>query len=73
MNLEFITIEDGRECLVLDEFDYNNKKYIILVNSINKTDFIIREIVNDEIKGIESETILQKVLFYYFDKVVKKD
>ena len=40
--LEFVTLENGNEYIILDEIDDNGIKYLYLVNSGNSSDFAIR-------------------------------
>ncbi len=71
MDVTFIKLEDGRDCILLDEFNYNNIKYAILVNSLDKDDFILRKIINDNLVGLENEEEFQKVFMYYFNTRIK--
>ena len=72
MDLKFITIEDGRQCIILDEFLFEEKKYVVLVNAMNDKDFIIRELINDQLVGLEDETQLQNILLYYCQNINKE-
>ena len=69
MILNFVTLEDNRECVLLDEISFNNEKYAILVNALNKDDYIIRKIVGEELIGLENEEELQQVLFAYLNSI----
>lgn len=71
MNLTFITLEDNRECILLDEFKYKNDTYVILINSLDKEDYIIRKIVNNELIGLDNEEHFQKVFSHYFNSRMK--
>ena len=71
MNTTFITLEDNRECILLDEFIFENDKYVILVNSLDKDDFIVRKIINNELVGLDNEEHFKKVFLYYFNNRVK--
>lgn len=71
MNTTFITLEDNRECILLDEFTFENDKYVILVNSLDKDDFIVRKIINNELVGLDNEEHFKKVFLYYFNNRVK--
>lgn len=67
MDLTFIKIEDGRDCILLDEFTFDNNKYVVLVNSLNKDDFIVKKISNNDLIGLDNEEELKKVLWHYLD------
>ena len=69
--VSFIKLEDGRECILLDEFTYDNDKYVLLINSKKNDDYIIRKIFNDELIGLDSEEQLNKVLIYYLKNNMK--
>lgn len=72
MNVEVVTLEDNRECIILDEFTLDNNKYVILVNTLNKDDFIFRKINNNKLIGLTNEDEFKKV-FLYFSKInIKK-
>lgn len=71
MNTTFITLEDNRECILLDEFTFENDKYVILVNSLDKDDFIVRKIINNELVGLDNEEHFKKVFLYYFNNRIK--
>lgn len=66
MDLEFVKIENGKEFLVLDEYVYENNTYVIMVNVIDKFDFLVRKVINNDLIGLENERELQNVLFSYF-------
>lgn len=65
MEKELIVIEDGRECIILNEYCFDEKKYLLLVNMKDSNDFIIRKKVNNEIIGLddqlEFESIIKKI------------
>ena len=71
MNTTFITLEDNRECILLDEFTFENDKYVILVNALDKDDFIVRKIINNELVGLDNEEHFKKVFLYYFNNRIK--
>jgi len=71
MNTTFVTLEDNRDCILLDEFTFENDKYIILVNSLDKDDFIVRKIINNELVGLDNEAHFKKIFLYYFNNRVK--
>lgn len=53
--LELVTLEDNKVCIVLNEIEIDNIKYVYLVNSQDKTDYIIRKEINDELIGLDNE------------------
>ena len=63
----FVTLEDGRECIILDEFIYQEQPYVLLINSKNKNDYIIRKVVEDELVGLIDENEFNNVLNFYFN------
>lgn len=65
MNLTFVKLEDDKECILLDQFEFENKKYVVLVNSEDENDFIVRQVINDELVGLESKEQFDKVYMYY--------
>jgi len=58
--IEYITIEDGRECIVLKEFEHKGKNYVVLVNSMNRNDYILRKIENNKLIGLKDEQEFQE-------------
>jgi len=58
--IEYITIEDGRECIVLKEFEHKGKDYVVLVNSMNRNDYILRKIENNKLIGLKDEQEFQE-------------
>jgi len=60
-----IKLENNKEYILLDEFTYNNEQYVVLVNTLDKTDFVIRQVLNDELIGLKDEAHFQKVFMAY--------
>jgi len=58
--IEYIIIEDGRECIVLKEFEHKGKNYVVLVNSMNRNDYILRKIENNKLIGLKDEQEFQE-------------
>ena len=50
MNLDFVTLEDGINYLIFEQIDYNNIKYLYLVNENDKDDFCIRKVIIEDEK-----------------------
>lgn len=73
MNITVVKLEDNKECIVLDEFLYENNKYVILVNCANRQDFIVRKVENNDLVGLDNEEHFQKVFLYYLDNRLKRD
>lgn len=67
--LEFVTLENGNEYIILDEIDDNGIKYLYLVNSGNSSDFAIRKEFGNELIGLDNKAELNRVL----DVFVKKN
>jgi len=59
--IEYITIEDGRECIVLKEFEHKGKDYVVLVNSMNRNDYILRKVVDNKLMGLKDEKEFKEV------------
>jgi len=70
--IEYVTIEDGRECIVLKEFLHQGNMYVVLVNSMNRNDYIVRKIVNNKLIGLENEDEFKEV-FSSFVKEIKME
>lgn len=57
MKLNFVTLENGNDYLIIEEKIYNNIKYLYLVNENDDKDFCIRKVVLDN--GIEKIIALE--------------
>lgn len=44
--VNIITLDDGKDCMVTDELVINNVKYLLLTNEDDVADFCIRKINN---------------------------
>lgn len=66
MKLNFVTLENGIEYLVMQEVKYNDVKYIYLVNTNDDNDFCIRKVVvenNEELlSALDSDNELKLAL-----------
>lgn len=71
MDLNYITLENNKEYILLDEFLYNNSKYVVLVNSVDNEDYVLRQVIANELVGLENEEQFKEVFMYYFS--MKKD
>jgi len=71
MNLNCITLENNKEYILLDEFIYGNDKYAVLVNSLDSEDYVLRQVIGNELVGLENEDHFKQVFMYYFN--MKKD
>ena len=67
MELTFVKLEDNRECIILNEIFYNDTKYVFLVNSLDKDDFIIRKVLENKLVGIENENELKEIFNRYLE------
>ena len=47
MKLNFVTLENGIDYMIMDEKEFNNVKYIYLVNEEDSSDFCIRKVVTE--------------------------
>lgn len=70
--LDFVTLEDGKQYAIIDEITENNITYVYLSNISDETDFCIRK-VKEETKGkmligLKDSAEFDKALMYYADK-----
>lgn len=71
MDLSIVKLEDNKEYIFLDEFKYNNSKYVVLVNSLDYEDYVLREVIGEELVGLKDEEQFKDVFMYYFS--IKSD
>lgn len=62
MEVDIITLENGNNYMVMEKQEFNNQQYLFLVNENNKSDFVIRKIVGDNLVGLTDENELTNVL-----------
>ncbi|MEG0977293.1 MAG: hypothetical protein RSE41_10310 [Clostridia bacterium] len=70
--VEYITLEDGIDYIILDEIIVNNIKYVYLVNENDDLDFVIRKVKienNEEyLVGLDTDEEFDNVLKEYIEK-----
>ena len=66
INLNFVTLENGYNYMIIQEVIYQNTKYLYLVNENNSSDFCIRKIIieddQEKISTLESEEEFYSVI-----------
>lgn len=70
--LDFVTLEDGKQYAIIDEITENNTIYVYLTNIADETDFCIRK-VKEEPKGkmligLKDDAEFDQALMYYANK-----
>ena len=65
--IDVITLEDGKEYILLKEKLINNVKYFLLVNGNDKDDFVIRKQSEYEIIGLDDEEEFEKVVGLFME------
>ena len=63
--MKFITLENNKECVILEEFNFNNEQYILLANSTNGNDLTIRKVKNNNLVGLDSEEEFNYIINLY--------
>ena len=72
INLNFVTLENGNNYMIVQEKIYNNLKYLYLVNENNSNDFCIRKIIVED--GVQKiSTLDNDEEFYSLIKLFNKD
>lgn len=71
MNVD-VSVIDNKSYIEIDKISKNGKTYVYLINSIDKTDFIIRKLValNGDIhyKGLDNDKEFDLALMYFTKK-----
>ena len=65
-----VTLEDGKICAILNELEIDKTKYVYLVNVEDRTDYVIRKMIGNELVGLTDEDELKKAMALL---IVKKD
>jgi hypothetical protein len=65
-----VTLEDGKICAILNELEIDKTKYVYLVNVEDRTDYVIRKMIGNELVGLTDEDELKKAMAFL---IVKKD
>ncbi len=70
--IEYVTLEDGINYVIIDEIDNNDITYVYLTNEDNERDFCIRKcdkLNNHQIlNGLDSDDEFDKALLLYTKK-----
>lgn len=70
--VEVITLEDGKDYMVTDEFEINKVRYVYLTNEEDIADICIRKIniINNEeyLVGLDSEEEFKKALQEFLNR-----
>lgn len=70
--LEILEIDGEGNFIVIDEVDYNDNKYLYLMNLNDTTDFFIRKQKNDDtIVGLDSDEEFANVMKLFTEKNIK--
>lgn len=71
-NIEIITLEDGKDYMVTDEFEINKVRYVYLTNEEDIADICIRKvnIINNEeyLVGLDSEEEFKNALQEFLNR-----
>lgn len=70
--IEFITLEDGIEYVIMDEIDNSGTVYVYLTNADDEKDFCIRKLdksgEKEMLVGLDSDSEFDKALLLYTKK-----
>lgn len=69
IDVELVTLEDNKICMIIAEETIDNIKYLYLVNISNKNDFAIRKEINNELIGLDNEEEFNKVILSLLPKL----
>jgi hypothetical protein len=72
-DIELVTLEDGKICIIIAEEIIDNNKYVYLVNTANRKDYIIRKEKNNELIGLDNEEEFNKVTLALLQKIKSGD
>ena len=72
-DIEIFTLEDGKKCIIIAEEIIDNNKYVYLVNTANRKDYIIRKEINNELIGLDNEEEFNKVTLALLTKIKSGD
>lgn len=71
-NIEIITLEDGKDYMITDEFEINKVRYVYLTNEEDIADICIRKIniINNEeyLVGLDSEKEFKNALQEFLNR-----
>ena len=69
--LDFIMLENNKECIIVDQIIYNNQKYVFLVNSKDSNDFTLRKEINNLLVGLDNNIEFEKVMTVFIKERLK--
>lgn len=72
VDVEKVTLDDGITYVIVDEIEFDNKKYIYLVNENDEKDFCIRKSISENgeefFVGLETDEEFDKAMLYFTKK-----
>lgn len=68
MELEFVTLEDNKMYIILDELVENNEKFVYLVDLHNKKRFVVRKEQEGNLVGLNDEKELERAMQLYIKR-----
>ena len=72
MNIKhtIITLEDNKKYFVLDEINYNEKDYALIINVDNQSDVkIMEKTSNEDLLEVEDETLVNELKSKFKEEV----
>lgn len=72
MNIKhtIITLEDNKKYFVLDEINYNEKDYALIINVDNQSDIkIMKKTSNEDLFEVEDETLVNELKSKFKEEV----
>ena len=72
MNIKhtIITLEDNKKYFVLDEINYNEKDYALIINVDNQSDIkIMEKTSNEDLFEVEDETLVNELKSKFNEEV----
>lgn len=70
INHTIITLEDNKKYFVLDEINYNEKDYALIINVDNQSDIkIMEKTSNEDLLEIEDETLVNELKSKFKEEV----
>lgn len=68
MEVETVILEDGKNCIVINEIEIDGIKYVYLVNVVDNNDYVIRKEINNELVGLDNEIEFKKAMAHLIIK-----
>lgn len=70
INHTIITLEDNKKYFVLDEINYNEKDYALIINVDNQSDIkIMEKTSNEDLLEVEDETLVNELKSKFKEEV----